>query len=143
VPFEVALLGHLASLVLGFGAVLAVDWVALLWLFRQRTRVDIVRAADNARYPIWLGYAGLVATGVLLEPDLTSVATRVKLVLVLMVGLNGVLAMVLHGRLAGVVGGAPGRRLLMTAVGSATVSQAGWWGAMFVGLLNGHGLNGH
>lgn len=136
--FEVALFGHLASLVLGFGAVLAVDWVALLWVFQRRTLVDIVRTADNARYPIWLGYAGLVATGVLLEPDLTSVATRVKLVIVLMVGLNGGLAMVLHGRLASMAGGAPGRRLLLTAVGSATVSQVGWWGAMLVGFLNGH-----
>ena len=94
--------------------------------------------ASAPAYPIWLGYAGLVATGVLLEPDLTSLATRVKLVLVLMVGWNGVLAMVLHGRLASVTGGALGRRLLLTAVGSATVSQVGWWGAMLVGFFNGH-----
>lgn len=137
-PFEVALFGHLASLVLGFGAVLAVDWVALLWVFRQRSLGDIVRSADNARFPIWLGYAGLVATGVLLEPDLTNVATQVKLALVVMVGLNGVLAMVLHGRLAGVTAEGPGRRLLLTAVGSSTISQVGWWGAMLVGFLKGH-----
>ena len=109
-PFEVALFGHLASLVLGFGAVLAVDWVARLWICRQRSLGDIVRSADNARYPVWLGYAGLVGTGGNDPARKTGQGD----------------------------GSRPGRRLLLTAVGSASVSQVGWWGAMSVGFLKGH-----
>ena len=133
---DVALFAHLASLVLGFGAVLAVDWVALLWLLRQRTLDDVVRTAGNAHLPIWLGYAGLVASGVLLEPDLDSTATRVKLLLVLAIGWNGIWAMVLHHRLERVGDAGPGRSLMRVAGAAAAVSQLGWWGAMLVGFLN-------
>lgn len=133
---EVALFAHLASLVLGFGAVLAVDWVALLWLLRQRPLADVLRTADNAHLPIWLGYAGLVVSGVLLEPDLASTATRVKLALVMVIGWNGAGAIVLNRRLARVGDQPPDPRLLRVAAGAAALSQAGWWGAMLVGFLN-------
>lgn len=133
---DVALFGHLACLVLGFGAVLAVDWVALLWVLQQRTMGDILRAADNAHLPIWIGYAGLVTTGILLEPNLTSWATRAKLVLVLVIGWNGIVAMSLQSPLASnrLI---PPRALLMASGSSAAVSQVGWWGAMVIGFLNG------
>lgn len=133
---DVALFGHLASLVLGFGAVLAVDWVALLWVLRQRTMADILRAAENAHLPIWIGYAGLVVTGILLEPDLDGWATRAKLLLVLVIGWNGVVATCLQSPLAATSVVTP-RALLMTSGASAALSQAGWWGAMVIGFLNG------
>lgn len=126
----------MASLVLGFGAVLAVDWVALLWVLRQRALPDILRTADNADLPIWIGYAGLVATGMLLEPDLTGAATRVKLVLVLLIRWNGIVAMTLQTPLAA-ARTSRSRALLISSGSSAAVSQACWWGAMVVGFLNG------
>lgn len=126
----------MASLVLGFGAVLAVDWVALLWVLRQRALPDILRTADNAHLPIWIGYAGLVATGMLLEPDLTGAATRVKLVLVLLIRWNGIVAMTLQTPLAA-ARTSRSRALLISSGSSAAVSQACWWGAMVVGFLNG------
>lgn len=134
---DVAVFVHLASLVLGFGSVLAVDWVAALWVMHRRSLSDVLRTASNAHGPIWMGYAGLVLSGVLLEPDLGNPSTQVKIALVVLIGWNGVLATLVHRQLsmsAGTV--VPGRQLL-TSVGAATVSQLGWWGAMLLGFLNG------
>lgn len=130
---DTALFVHLASLVVGFGAVLSVDWVALLWVLRRRTLTDVLTTAGNVHVPIWAGYAGLVLSGVLLEPDLGSQVTQVKLALVLLIGWNGLVAMWLHHLLQGEV-----RRLvILVSVVSATVSQVGWWGAMVIGFANG------
>ena len=133
---EVALFVHLASLVLGFGSVLAVDWVALLWLVQRRSLGDVLRTAGNAHFPIWAGYAGLVVSGVLLDPDITSQATRLKLVLVLVIGWNGLFAGALHRRMSR-LRGEPGRELLMCSAASGFASQLGWWGAMLIGFANG------
>ena len=99
-----ALFVHLASLVFGFGAVLAVDWVALLWVLRRRPLGDVLRTSRNTHLPAWLGYAGLLASGALLEPDLSSWATRVKLALVVLIGWNGLVATVMPEPLDRVAG---------------------------------------
>lgn len=131
---DVALFVHLGALILGFGGVLCVDWVAALFIVRKRTFLDMVRAADNAAVPIWAGYAGLVLSGLLLEPDLHSRATAVKLILVLVIGLNGVVALGVHRALAREAD------LRWMALGGsvAIVSQLGWWGATIVGFVNAH-----
>lgn len=129
---EVALFLHLASLVLGFGAVLVIDWVALLWTLGRRSTTEMLRAADNSLAPIWAGYAGLVLSGLLLEPDLASPVTRMKLALVLAIGLNGVVALWLHRALQ------QGANLRLMLLGGmcATVSQLAWWGSLLIGHLN-------
>lgn len=135
VVHEVALFVHLASLLVGFGAVLSVDWVAMLFILGKRTFHEMMRAADNAAVPVWAGYAGLVLSGLLLEPDLSSPLTIAKLALVLVIGLNGVVALGLHRAL-----GTGGADLRWMALGGmcATISQLGWWGATLVGFLNAH-----
>lgn len=130
---DVALFVHLACLVVGFGAVLTVDWIALGWVAGQRDFADVLRSASNVNFPIWCGYAGLVLSGVLLQPQLSSQLTQAKLALVLVIGWNGLLAGWLHGRL----NARPSRVLLLVAAMSATVSQVAWWGAMVIGFLNG------
>jgi len=127
-----ALFVHLASLVLGFGAVLAVDWIALLWVLGRRATGDLLAMAANVTVPIWLGYAGLVFSGLLLEPDLRSPLTQVKLGMVLVIGLNGVFAAWQHAALQ--QNDSP--RLFVLGSMSAMVSQAAWWGALVVGHLN-------
>jgi hypothetical protein len=129
---DVALLVHLAALVIGFGAVLTVDWVGLLWVLGKRTFDDVLRTAGDVTIPIWTGYAGLVASGLCLEPDLTGALTRVKLGLVVLIGVNGLFAITLHGRLVH----GPNRVLVMVAGISAGISQLGWWGALVIGHLN-------
>lgn len=131
---QIALFGHLASLVLGLGAVLSVDWVALLWCLRRRAFADVLKTAHNGHVPIWAGYGGLVLTGILLEPHLDLLRTQVKLVLVLLVGLNGLCAMWLHLLLLV----RPKREVLIASVVCASVSQICWWSATVIGAVNAH-----
>lgn len=133
---DAALFGHLASLVVGFGAVLAVDWVGLLWALRRRELVDVLRAAHTAHLPIWAGYAGLVLTGMLLSPDVTSPMTWVKLALVVVIGWNGLVAMTLLVPLGEDPEPSRARRLHLVSGVSVVLSQLGWWGAMVIGFLN-------
>lgn len=126
-----ALFVHLASLVVGFGAVLTVDWVALLWLVRRCELRDVLRQARHVHVPIWTGYAGLVISGVMLEPDLTNPITRAKLAAVLLIGWNGLLATWLHARLTE----DPSRFHLGASTLTASLSQVGWWGAMLIGFV--------
>ena len=131
---DLALFVHLGALVLGFGGVLCVDWVAALYLLRRRSLVEMVRAADNAAVPIWAGYAGLVLSGVLLEPALDSPVVVVKLALVLVIGLNGVVALGVHRAL----GREADLRWMALGGSAAVISQLGWWGATIIGFVNAH-----
>jgi hypothetical protein len=122
---SLALFGHLVSVVLGFGAVLLVDWFGLLWLTGNRTLEDVLRTARGAHVPIWLGFAGLLTTGLFLGPP-----SALKAFAVLIVGLNGVYS----GRLAPEMARRPG--LLARSVVATGLSQLGWWTAVVVGFLN-------
>lgn len=137
---QVALFAHLASLTVGFGAVLAVDWVALLWLLQRRRLADVLAAAGNAHAPAWVGYAGLTFSGMLLQPDLANPLTQVKIALVVVIGWNGVVAALIQRWLEGVRAGASrgmSQRRLLACACSGAVSQLGWWGAMLLGFVNG------
>lgn len=131
-----ALFVHLAALVVGFGAVLAVDWVALLWLLGRRSLDELMTVAVAAQLPIWLGLVGLVLSGALCRPDLSSGLTWIKLGLVLLVTLNGLHVYAIGERLLGLSGGAVPASLLRRAGSAAALSQVGWWGAMIIGFVN-------
>ncbi|MFJ9810954.1 hypothetical protein ACIRTB_22290 [Streptomyces sp. NPDC101158] len=128
---------HVASMVAGLGSVLAVDWFAVLWLTGRRPLAGVLDTACALQTPIWAGLGGLTVSGLFLRPDLHSPLTLVKLGLVLAVIVNGLYA---H-RLGQLLerhrddGDVP-RRLLVRSGAAATVSQAGWWGATFIGFLN-------
>lgn len=131
-----ALFVHLIALVVSFGAVIAVDWFALLWLLGHRSLTDLTKVSAAAHLPIWLGLLGLVLSGALLRPDLAQSLTWLKLGLVLLVTLNGLHALALEGRLARFQTGTVPYRLLRRAMAAAAVSQLGWWGATIIGFLN-------
>lgn len=131
----VARFAHLAGLVVGFGAVLTVDWLGLRWLLGHRAFRDVLQLAQTAAAPIWAGLATLVVSGLVLHPDLASWPTRVKLGIALVIGLNGLYAHHLTPRLAGQE--VP-RSLLIRAALCGAVSQAGWWSATIIGFLNAH-----
>src|SRR5690606_25106215 len=133
---EAARFGHLAALALGFGAALTVEWFGLLWLLRRRSLRLVTQVAQAAHLPIWLGLAGLAATGVALSEQLGA-TTMVKLVAVLMVALNGVYAARLQRHLSAAGGYLP-RSLRRRVIASATVSQLGWWSAAVIGFVNAH-----
>lgn len=130
---------HLVALVVSFGAVLLLDWHGILWLAGQRRLGESVRLAAAAEPLIWAGLLGLVLTGALLRPDLSSPLVVTKLILAAAVvwntaGLSGV-----RRRLAALPAGTPPgqlpqreRRLLLT---NLIVSQLAWWGAVVLGFV--------
>jgi hypothetical protein len=135
---ELVLLGHLAALALGFGAVLAVDWHGLLWLLRRIELPELLTVTSRLSTPVWLGLTGLVATGALLSPDADSSLTRLKLVLVTLVTVNGLHAEAVHQALERASSSAEPLplRLLLRGLAVGAISQVGWWGATVIGLMN-------
>jgi hypothetical protein len=129
-----ALFIHLISLVVGFGSVLAVDWYGLLSLSRRVTIGDVLLTAERMTPLIWIGLAGLTASGVLLKPDLGSWLVVMKLCCVLGVGIVGVLALA-TSRLMERQMPTPTRSLVHRGMVLAGVSQAFWWTAVLIGFI--------
>jgi hypothetical protein len=130
----VALFIHLISLVVGFGSVLAVDWYGLLSLSRRVTIGDVLLTAERLIPLTWLGLAGLVASGVLLKPDLSSWLVVVKLCCVLGVGIVGVLALA-TSRLMERQMPTPTPSLIRRGMVLAGASQCFWWTAVVIGFV--------
>ncbi|MEU3468759.1 hypothetical protein ABZ716_12690 [Streptomyces sp. NPDC006687] len=130
-----ALFAHLASLVLGFGAVLSADYHGLLWAAGRCTLEEVLAATARLHVPIWAGLGGLVVSGLMLHPDVHSPLTLTKLGLVAALTVNGLQAGLLGRRLA-CAGGGTGRGLLVWGGVTALVSQVCWWGAVVIGFLN-------
>lgn len=133
---DVALFIHLAGVVLGFGAVLTVDWFGLLWALRLRPMTALLQVAGGVHIPIWVGLATLMGSGLLLHPDTSVIRVKVKLVAVLVVAVNGLLAGRLHGRMSRVDRDQPSTTLLMAGGVLTLISQAGWWTATLIGFLS-------
>ncbi|WP_229845112.1 hypothetical protein [Streptomyces cinnamoneus] len=131
-----ALFAHLVGLVLGFGAVLVADYHGLLWMTGRCTLREAVGSAGRLHLPIWAGLAVLVLSGMMLHPDPSATLTRIKLVLVLALTLNGLQAGLLNKRMAGQPA-AP--RHLIWGGATALISQICWWGAVVIGFLNSRG----
>ncbi|MBL1100916.1 hypothetical protein [Streptomyces coffeae] len=127
---------HVAALVVSLGAVLAVDWFAVLWLLGRRRLTDILSTAATLQGPIWAGLAGLVATGMFLSPDLTSRLTLIKLGIVLVITFNGLYAHRLGRHLDRYRDASVPRGLVFRSGVTAAISQLGWWGATLIGHLN-------
>jgi hypothetical protein len=136
---QAALFAHLVSLAAGFGGVIAVDVHGLLWLLGRRTSGDLAAMLTATHGLIAAGVAGLLVSGALLHPDLTSPVARLKLALVLVIVLNGVSARRFAARLRtlppDVGGDAIPWEYLPRALATAAVSQAAWWGALVIGFL--------
>lgn len=134
---------HLASLVVGLGAVLMIEWHGLLWATGWSTAREVRQADRTLILPVWVGLAGLLATGALLQPDLGQPLTVVKLVAVLVLTLNGVALTRWTADLARMPAKAHFRALPRAArvgyVASGVVSQLAWWTAVLIGMINSTG----
>src|SRR5829696_6021183 len=130
----VALFVHLISLVVGFGSVLAVDWYGLLSLSGRVTIGDVLLTAERMTPLIWIGLAGLTASGVVLKPDLSSWLIVVKLCCVLGVGIVGVLALS-TSRLMERQMPTPARPVVRRGLVLAGASQTFWWTAVIIGFI--------
>lgn len=137
---KVALFVHLISMAVGFGAVIMIDVYGLFCLFGYRTLSEAAALAAAAHGVISLGVGGLLASGIALRPDMTSPLAGFKLLLVLILMLNGTAAQQtlyrLRENLPGELRGASipwvvFQRLL----GLGLISQSTWWGAITIGFL--------
>jgi hypothetical protein len=135
-----ALFAHLASVIVGLGAAVMLEATGLLWMLRRATLDDLRRVERTVSGLAWLGIAGLLATGAFLHPDLAQPLTALKMAAVLVVAMNGVGMTKLNAELARLPGSvrfaALPRSLRVWCVWSALVSQAGWWTAVLIGMLN-------
>ncbi|MFX0579533.1 hypothetical protein [Nocardia nepalensis] len=130
------LFAHLAALVLGFGGVLVADYLMLLWLAGRSTLTEAVAGMSRLHAPIWIGLLGLIVSGCLLEPNLDSTLTRIKMTLILILTINGLQAMILSKRLSNHVSTPLTTRLLIWGAASGAISQICWWGAIAIGFGN-------
>lgn len=135
---KIALFGHLSSLVVGFGSVLAVDWFGLLFLARKLSMGAVLVQAHRMTPMIWLGLVGLVGTGMFLEPDLTSSVVVVKLCSVVAISVVGALTLATKRQMVHRVAALP-RQLTLRGMILAAASQALWWTAVFIGFYSAQG----
>ncbi|MDQ0755367.1 hypothetical protein [Arthrobacter sp. B3I4] len=138
--YYIAVVLHVLSLVVAFGAIVLVDWHGFLWLIGRRTLAEIIRLDGAATPLIWGGLAGMLATGVFLNPHLYNPMTDVKLAAVLVLSLNGIMLIPLMRRLAHL---APNSGFGVLSVGQRVhllaclgISQACWWTAIIIGFIN-------
>ncbi len=131
---SIALFGHLVSLLIGFGSVLAIDWYGLLYLFRVVPMRSVLLQAHRMTPLIWLGLLGLTVTGGLLEPDLESSLVVLKMCAVLGVALVGVLALGSKRAMLRLDPALP-RSLMLRGMVLTAASQSFWWTAVVIGFL--------
>jgi hypothetical protein len=131
---SVALFGHLAALIVGLGSVLAVDYFGLLWMLRKIRLQAMLLQAHRMGPMIWCGLVGLVATGALLRPHLTTPLIIVKMISVIGVSVVGILALATKRAMMRSDQRVP-QRLLVRGLVLTAASQAFWWTAVLVGFL--------
>ncbi|MDL9977759.1 hypothetical protein [Microbacterium candidum] len=136
----IALFVHLASVVVGLGAAVMVEYNGLLWMLGRR-RIGAVNEAEHTlSFVVWMGIAGLLASGLFLHPDLGNPLTDLKLAAVLVLSMNGVAVTRLAHELQRLPDDMPFRRtpraLRWWATESGIVSQLAWWTAVIIGMLN-------
>ena len=132
---SIALFGHLASLIVGFGSVVGVDYFGLLWFLRRIPLETMLLQADRMSPLIWLGLGGLIVTGSLMEPQLGAPLTLIKMGCVVGVGIVGVLALSTKRTMLRQMPRVSASVLIRGLVLAAT-SQALWWSAVLIGFLN-------
>ena len=136
----VMLFGHLASIIIGLGAAVFLEFNGFLWTIGRRTLGDVRHTEHSVSALAWIGILGLFATGAFLQPDLEQPLPVIKMAAVLLVAMNGVAMTRLTAELSRLPGTIPFRsvppRVQLWCVWSALVSQIGWWTAVIIGMLN-------
>lgn len=140
-PFYIFLFIHLVSLVVGFGSVLVTDFFGLLWMRGRMKLSFITRVADVTQKLIWLGYGGMIASGLglIILKGYVDNLTKIKIFFVAMVGINGIFLHLIKKAFENMGDDEQVPNLLKFRMGLATfVSQLGWWGAILIGFVHRH-----
>jgi len=139
--FAVLLMVHIVSFIVGFGAVLTLDFYGLWWSFQKRTLSQFLDVADISQILVWLGWGGLAASGVplLLLKEVVDPLMILKLFLVALLGINGLF---LHSIKKDARKLGEGEKippfLFFRMVLSTCLSMLGWWGALAIGFYHSH-----
>jgi hypothetical protein len=117
-----------------------VDVYGLLWLFGNKTLADVVELATVAHRVISGAVGGLLASGIVLRPDLSSPLARFKMLLVLVLMLNGAAAQrMLHRMKQTLPPETRGANIpwagFQRVMSAAMISQSTWWGAIAIGFI--------
>lgn len=132
---------HLSSLILAFGSVMVIDVFGLMWLFKKQTLAQVTKVAETTQKLIWIGWVGMVISGV---PLITLKGyidnlTKIKIFFVILVGLNGLYLHFVKKSLEKVKDKQKIPALVMFRMFLATsISQMGWWGALVIGFVHRH-----
>ncbi len=136
---HILLFVHLVSLVMGFGAVIVIDTFGLLWLLKKIKLSFVNQVADTTQPLIWIGWTGLVLTGIpliVLKGGVSGLST-IKIFAVLMLGVNGVYLHIIKKSMDNINDNSVMPNLAKFRITLASfVSQAGWWTAIVIGFLN-------
>ena len=139
--FFALLFVHVVSIVVGFGAVLVLDFFGLWWMLKKRTLSEFLGVADISQILVWLGWGGLAASGVplLFLKGYVDSLIILKIFLVALLGINGFF---LHSikkdaRKVGKEEKVP-PFVFFRMVLSTCVSMLGWWGALAIGFYHSH-----
>lgn len=140
-PFYIFLFIHVVSLIVGFGAVIVIDTFGLLMLLK-RVPLQMPQKVANITQPlIWLGWTGLVVSGIFLLNIKGAISgiTVLKLFFVIMLGLNGIFLHFIKKALDSFQSLEQIPNIWKFRIGLASlISQTGWWGALIIGFLNRH-----
>ena len=140
-PFFILLFFHLAFLILGFGSVMVTDLYGLLWMLDRLRFRQVVKVSGVNESFIWIGWAGMVATGIpliILKSEIDNLMI-LKFLFVAMIGVNGIMLHLLQKRMESFSGEQNVSIRFMFRLGLALfVSQLAWWGALIIGFLHRH-----
>jgi len=134
------LLLHIGMLVVGLGAAVMIEYAGFLWVLGRGTLDEVRMTEGRLSLLSWIGFCGMLVSGMFLAPDLSQPLTLVKLVAVLIVGLNAVNSRSVMRMLKRI----PKRRRFQDVpqrvqrwcITSGAISQFAWWTAVVVGTLN-------
>ncbi len=135
---KIPLFIHLISTVVGFGAVIVIDVWGFLWVINKQKLSQVLSVAKVTQVLIWIGFFGLVLSGLFLGAHYNKPRTQLKIGLVILLGINGLYLEYIKRwakKLNDVkFGAAP--IMFKIQIGMATiVSQIGWWGTILIGFL--------
>lgn len=136
---RLALFVHLVGVILGFGTVMYVDIVGALWVLRQMSAKHLLWATGVGQKIIWSSVGLLIASGIFLLPASPTLRTKLKLLAVVILVINGFLLDQIRKQLAEYdetdFWKLP-RSFQIKSVLAISLSQLMWWTAVIIGFLN-------
>jgi hypothetical protein len=139
--FFVFLFIHVISIIIGFGSVITIDTFGLLWILKKVKLSLINSVANVSQRLIWLGWSGLVISGVglITLKGYIDNLTWIKLFFVALLGLNGIFLHFIKGTTEHLTDDQemPIHTRFRITLGS-TISQLGWWSAVTIGFVHRH-----